>query len=107
MPSQAGQWDEEAQGTAALTAVHGGINRQKAAQPLRHRVVFTGGDTGAQSARRAQRGGDIPVSYTHLDVYKRQILTCAHVVSGASNITVTIGDTDYPATVVGEDGLKR
>ena len=24
------------------------------------------------------------------------ILTCAHVVSGASNITVTIGDTDYP-----------
>ena len=31
------------------------------------------------------------------------ILTCAHVVSGASNITVTIGDTDYPATVVGED----
>ena len=31
------------------------------------------------------------------------ILTCAHVVSGASNITVTVGDTDYPATVVGED----
>lgn len=31
------------------------------------------------------------------------ILTCAHVVSGASNVTVTIGDTDYPATVVGED----
>ena len=31
------------------------------------------------------------------------ILTCAHVVSGASNITVTIGDTDYTATVVGED----
>ena len=28
------------------------------------------------------------------------ILTCAHVVSGASNITVTIGDTEYPATVV-------
>ena len=31
------------------------------------------------------------------------ILTCAHVVSGASQITVTIGDTDYTATVVGED----
>ena len=31
------------------------------------------------------------------------ILTCAHVVSGASNITVTIGDKDYPATLVGED----
>ena len=31
------------------------------------------------------------------------ILTCDHVVSGASNITVTIGDTDYTATVVGED----
>ena len=59
LPGQAGQWDEEAQGAAALTAVHGGINRQKASQPLHHRVVFTGGDTGAQSARRAQRGGDI------------------------------------------------
>ena len=34
------------------------------------------------------------------------ILTCAHVVSGASNITVTIGDTDYPATVVGEDDIS-
>ena len=31
------------------------------------------------------------------------ILTCAHVVSGASQINVTIGDTDYTATVVGED----
>ena len=31
------------------------------------------------------------------------ILTCAHVVSGASQITVTIGDTDYTAAVVGED----
>ena len=31
------------------------------------------------------------------------ILTCAHVVSGASNITVTIDDKDYTATVVGED----
>ncbi len=31
------------------------------------------------------------------------ILTCAHVVSGASQITVTIGDTDYTATVVSED----
>lgn len=31
------------------------------------------------------------------------IMTCAHVISGASNITVTIGDTDYTATVVGED----
>lgn len=31
------------------------------------------------------------------------ILTCAHVVSGASQITVTIGDADYTATVVGED----
>lgn len=31
------------------------------------------------------------------------ILTCAHVVDGASNVTVTVGDTDYPATVVGSD----
>ena len=31
------------------------------------------------------------------------ILTCAHVVDGASNITVTVGDTDYTASVVGSD----
>ncbi len=31
------------------------------------------------------------------------ILTCAHVVDGASNITVTIGGQDYTATLVGED----
>ena len=31
------------------------------------------------------------------------ILTCAHVVEDASQITVTINDTDYTATVVGSD----
>ena len=31
------------------------------------------------------------------------ILTCAHVVDGASTITVTINDKDYTATLVGED----
>lgn len=31
------------------------------------------------------------------------IMTCAHVVSGASHITVTIDGTDYTATVVGSD----
>ena len=31
------------------------------------------------------------------------ILTCAHVVDGASTITVTLGDKDYTATLVGED----
>ena len=31
------------------------------------------------------------------------ILTCAHVVDGASTITVTIDDKDYTATLVGED----
>ena len=34
------------------------------------------------------------------------ILTCDHVVSGASNITVTIGDKDYPASIVGEDSTS-
>ena len=34
------------------------------------------------------------------------ILTCAHVVEGASNITVTIGDKDYAATLVGEDSTS-
>lgn len=34
------------------------------------------------------------------------ILTCAHVVEGASNVTVTIGEQDYTATVVGEDATS-
>ena len=31
------------------------------------------------------------------------ILSCAHVVDGASNVTVTIDDVDYTATVIGSD----
>lgn len=31
------------------------------------------------------------------------ILTCAHVVDGASNVTVTIDDVDYTATIIGSD----
>ena len=31
------------------------------------------------------------------------ILTCAHVVEGASNVRVGIGDTEYTATIIGED----
>ena len=31
------------------------------------------------------------------------ILTCAHVVEGADDVTVTIGDTDYSAAVIGSD----
>ena len=34
------------------------------------------------------------------------ILTCAHVVDGASSITVTIDDKDYTATLVGEDATS-
>lgn len=34
------------------------------------------------------------------------ILTCAHVVDGASQITVTIEDQDYPATLVGSDSAS-
>lgn len=34
------------------------------------------------------------------------ILTCAHVVEGASNVIVTIGEQDYTATVVGEDATS-
>ena len=31
------------------------------------------------------------------------ILTCAHVVEGASNVTVSINDTDYTAAIIGAD----
>lgn len=31
------------------------------------------------------------------------ILTCAHVITGAANIIVTIDGTDYPANLIGED----
>ncbi|MGN0707633.1 MAG: S1C family serine protease [Faecalibacterium sp.] len=34
------------------------------------------------------------------------IVTCAHVVSGASNISVTVGEESYTASVVGEDAAS-
>ena len=59
LAGEAGQRDEEAQGAAALAAVHRGFHGQKAAQSLHDCIVPAGGDAGAELTRRREGGGDI------------------------------------------------
>ena len=63
-------------------------------------VVYSQWSWYGQSQVESGAGSGVIISS---DVY---ILTCDHVVSGASNITVTIGDKDYPATIIGEDSTS-
>ena len=60
-------------------------------------VVFSQWSWSGQNQVESGAGSGVIISS---DGY---ILTCAHVVDGASTITVTIGDKDYTATLVGED----
>ena len=60
-------------------------------------VVYSQWSWYGQNQVESGAGSGVIIS---LDGY---ILTCAHVVDGASTITVTIGDKDYTATLVGED----
>ncbi len=59
-------------------------------------MVATSGWYGTQSVESGAGSGVIISE----DGY---ILTCAHVVSGATNIIVTVGEEDYIASVVGSD----
>lgn len=60
-------------------------------------VVYSGFSWYGQGQVQSGAGSGVIISANG------HILTCAHVVDGASNITVSIGDEDYTATVVGED----
>ena len=95
----------DSESAAEGTAVSSGMTTAQVAKTVSpsvvvittEQVVYSQWSWYGQSQVESGAGSGVVISS---DGY---ILTCAHVVSGASNITVTIGDTDYPATVVGED----
>ena len=95
----------DSESAAEGTTVSSGMNTAQVAKTVSpsvvvittEQVVYSQWSWYGQSQVESGAGSGVVISS---DGY---ILTCAHVVSGASNITVTIGDTDYPATVVGED----
>ena len=102
---RSGSSSADSENAAEGTTVSSGMNTAQVAKTVSpsvvvittEQVVYSQWSWYGQSQVESGAGSGVVISS---DGY---ILTCAHVVSGASNITVTIGDTDYPATVVGED----
>lgn len=92
-------------GSATASTVSSGMTTAQVAEMVSpsvvvittEEVVYSQWSWYGQSQVQSGAGSGVVISS---DGY---ILTCAHVISGASQITVTIGDTDYTATVVGED----
>ena len=95
----------DSESAAEGTTVSSGMNTAQVAKTVSpsvvvittEQVVYSQWSWYGQSQVESGAGSGVIISS---DGY---ILTCAHVVSGASNITVSIGDKDYPATLVGED----
>ena len=95
-------------GSAAGTALSSGMTTAQVAEMVSpsvvvittEQVVYSQWSWYGQSQIESGAGSGVIISS---DGY---ILTCDHVVNGASNITVTIGDQDYTATIVGEDSTS-
>ena len=95
-------------GSAAGTALSSGMTTAQVAEMVSpsvvvittEQVVYSQWSWYGQSQVESGAGSGVIISS---DGY---ILTCDHVVNGASNITVTIGDQDYAATIVGEDSTS-
>ena len=95
-------------GSAAGTALSSGMTTAQVAEMVSpsvvvittEQVVYSQWSWYGQSQIESGAGSGVIISS---DGY---ILTCDHVVNGASNITVTIGDQDYAATIVGEDSTS-
>ena len=89
----------DSESAAGGTSVSSGMTTAQVAKTVSpsEQVVYSQWSWYGQSQVESGAGSGVIISS---DGY---ILTCAHVVSGASNITVSIGDKDYPATLVGED----
>ena len=98
----------DSESAAEGTTVSSGMNTAQVAKTVSpsvvvittEQVVYSQWSWYGQSQVESGAGSGVIISS---DGY---ILTCDHVVSGASNITVTIGDKDYTATVVGEDSTS-
>lgn len=63
----------------------------------------TGTDEAAPATQGADEGGDIAYGAGTIVTSDGNIVTNMHVVENASSIVVTVGDTDYNATVTGTD----
>ncbi len=95
-------------GSAAGTTLSSGMTSAQVAEMVSpsvvvittEQVVYSQWSWYGQSQVESGAGSGVIISS---DGY---ILTCDHVVTGASNITVTIGDQDYAATIVGEDATS-
>ena len=95
-------------GSAAGTSLSSGMTTAQVAEMVSpsvvvittEQVVYSQWSWYGQSQVESGAGSGVIISS---DGY---ILTCDHVVTGASNITVTIGDQDYAATIVGEDSTS-
>ncbi len=95
-------------GSAAGTALSSGMTTAQVAEMVSpsvvvittEQVVYSQWSWYGQSQVESGAGSGVIISS---DGY---ILTCDHVVNGASNVTVTIGDQDYTATIVGEDSTS-
>ena len=98
----------DSESAAGGTSVSGGMTTAQVAKTVSpsvvvittEQVVYSQWSWYGQSQVESGAGSGVIISS---DGY---ILTCDHVVSGASNITVTIGDKDYPATIIGEDSTS-
>ena len=105
---RSGSSSADSENAAEGTTVSSGMNTAQVAKTVSpsvvvittEQVVYSQWSWYGQSQVESGAGSGVIISS---DGY---ILTCDHVVSGASNITVTIGDDDYTATVVGEDSTS-
>ena len=102
---RSGSSSADSENAAEGTTVSSGMNTAQVAKTVSpsvvvittEQVVYSQWSWYGQNQVESGAGSGVIISS---DGY---ILTCAHVVDGASTITVTIGDKDYTATLVGED----
>ena len=82
--------------------VCGGTERRRSIRPVLSAVFALYGRSGPYNGTCGRSCGTKAVSYTHLDVYKRQVLVGASRVSQLDNSLAALKNTAFS-----EDELKR